>query len=355
MSTPDAAARGLLGDSAPPAGAPLDALIEALTAAVPDDLWRAKACERFEADLAAIRRAAERQRGLYAEIDAAIGRLREITSPGTLLAAIAHELCHSSPLSRIVVSSVVHGVMTAETVVDRDDPQAGERALRALRENPVRLAHPLVEADVLRRAQAALVTGARANSRVHQPLAQIMDWDSYVATVIATRGRVAAMIHADCGGDEPVREEHRVLLDVFARGASQAYERASLRRKLRLERQEIRRMLRWLDSRSSELADTAIALDPRTSTAPLLGGDDSSPASAPLGAQALDGLLTRREQEVLRLLSEGLSNRAIADELVLSTGTVKFHVNRILSKLRVANRAEAVARYYSLMSLKPPA
>ncbi|MDQ6730697.1 MAG: response regulator transcription factor, partial [Actinomycetota bacterium] len=67
-----------------------------------------------------------------------------------------------------------------------------------------------------------------------------------------------------------------------------------------------------------------------------------------------EGLLTRRELDVLRHLADGLSNQAIAEALVISPGTVKFHVNSILRKLRVANRAQAVARYLRLLGLRAP-
>jgi NarL family two-component system response regulator LiaR len=53
--------------------------------------------------------------------------------------------------------------------------------------------------------------------------------------------------------------------------------------------------------------------------------------------------LSDREQEVLALLAEGLSNADIADRLTISVAAVKYHVSSILSKLGAANRTEAAA------------
>jgi NarL family two-component system response regulator LiaR len=52
--------------------------------------------------------------------------------------------------------------------------------------------------------------------------------------------------------------------------------------------------------------------------------------------------LTPRELEVLSLIAEGLSNREIAQELVISEKTVKNHINNIFSKLHVNDRSQAI-------------
>lgn len=54
--------------------------------------------------------------------------------------------------------------------------------------------------------------------------------------------------------------------------------------------------------------------------------------------------LTPREHEVLYLLAQGLTNRAIAHQLGITEHTVKFHVNAILSKLNAQSRTEAVSQ-----------
>jgi two-component system nitrate/nitrite response regulator NarL len=76
----------------------------------------------------------------------------------------------------------------------------------------------------------------------------------------------------------------------------------------------------------TQLANQLVPHQPVHTTAPLKGR----------------GELTERERQVVQLLSEGLSNKLIADRLGISDHTAKFHVNGVMMKLGASTRTEAV-------------
>jgi DNA-binding CsgD family transcriptional regulator len=84
----------------------------------------------------------------------------------------------------------------------------------------------------------------------------------------------------------------------------------------------------------SEPEEADVVLDDADATRPLTG-----PRPAEAGA-----VLTAREHEVLRLMAEGLGNKAIAAALHISSHTAKYHVASVLAKLDVRSRTEAVTK-----------
>ena len=97
------------------------------------------------------------------------------------------------------------------------------------------------------------------------------------------------------------------------------------------------------------LLDQALAVQLLRRLSPQMeaAGSDESQRNEELRSKVLEAL-TDRELQILDLLSSGMSNQQIAQQLFLSLSTVKTHVHRIISKLEVSDRTQAAVRAIKL-------
>ncbi|MGH2867165.1 MAG: helix-turn-helix domain-containing protein [Solirubrobacteraceae bacterium] len=353
-----ARAEGLLGIRSPPGqrGDPgnLPAVVTRLTDRLGARSDEARA--EHEAALTRLRERYETRVERLARAHAAGAALREITAPAVMLERAPAALCAASNFERVILSLISGGVMVAHAAHFAGEAALADEVLDALRTEPIALEHPLIETEVLRRRRATLLLDASVHPRVDRRLARLMNWSAYAAAPLVIGSRVLGVVHADRGPGATLEILDRDVLWSFVTALGPAYESASLVRTLRDEREQMRDFVDWLGARSGELTDGPVRLatvlrERRPARAPAVA---LGPPAARDERSVFEGLLTRRELDVLELVADGLSNKAIAEALVISDGTVKFHVNSILRKLRVANRAQAVARYLRLLGLSGP-
>jgi LuxR family transcriptional regulator, regulator of acetate metabolism len=272
----------------------------------------------------------------------AIGRLADAGPVSEIVERVPGEAATALDLDRVLLSRLDDGCLVAEALHCAGDDRAAEQTLAALRATPAQIGYPLVEAELLRRRRTAIV-GPDDEAATHQAYWEQMRWHEYLAAPVIMDGRVVGFLHGDrTARGAPLRTVDRDALARFAEGFSEVYERAVLRRRLRIERQELRRIASWADARTAELSDGAIDLARDRQQ-----GDEDADRPPP-AQSALRDLLTAREIDVLEHLVKGETNAEIARTLVVSEGTVKFHVKNILRKMNASNRAEATSRYMQL-------
>jgi LuxR family transcriptional regulator, regulator of acetate metabolism len=206
----------------------------------------------------------------------------------------------------------LHGrALKAESVAPGTREQRAAEVAR-LREQPLRLHPGMCETEVLRRRAAMLGGGGR-----------------FAAASIVWHEQAVGLIRVDRGA-APVTELDRDMLAVFAEGLGHALERCVLAARLRAQSERVLAL-----ARAAEASAGGYELALRSPAAP-----------RPVSAHGLDGVLTRRELEVVSMLAEGETNARIAQRLVVTEDTVKSHVKHILRKLGVRNRSQAVSRYF---------
>jgi LuxR family transcriptional regulator, regulator of acetate metabolism len=303
-----------------------------MTAAVPDpataaygqalthELAGLLALERELAELAYVRRADALER--VADTARQLGEL----PPGEELPArAAAELGRGSEFARVLISEVDGDRLTIVAAWERDGD--GDELLARLRAEPVELSYPLLEREVVRDRRARLVDAGNAPGA--HAWAVPLGWRSYAVAPLVADPETIGLVHAD-DGDRQLDELDREVIARFAVGLSGVLERAVLRHTLELHRAELSAAAQWMTGAVRRLDE--------------LAGGSTSETLVATESRALESL-TAREAQVLRLLARGLTNREIAQQLVVREGTIKYHVKNILRKLGAAGRADAVSRY----------
>ncbi len=281
-------------------------------------------------------------------VQAGLDRLRAIHDMPTLLERTPQVMCEACGLERGVLSQVDGSQWTIESAYfDGDDEWAAEFVRLGRDELSARLDHLTLETEMVRRRAPALIHDAQSHPLAHLPLVEHADVRSYVSAPVMPEGRVIGFLHGDhYYSGHPVDTLDRDTIHAFARGFGHIIERAALLNRLQTQRQEVHRLLSSAEAVMSDLSGGEIQFHERSMSSGEVARAAAGMFTPP--ESRLEMLLTRRQTEILGLMAGGATNIEIANRLVIAPGTVKTHVKHILRKLRAANRAEAVSKYFRL-------
>ncbi len=291
------------------------------------------------------------QTGADGQLLAVLMHWAEVGPASELLQRAPADVAAALPADRVVLSSVRDGALHA--IGAWTAAGDGDRLVERLAGSPASLEYPSAEGDALRRRVPQLQVRRPRDVPARHAWSAELGWDRYVVAPVIVQGRLSGLLHADrSAGSAPVDEQTRDALGSAAIVLALVFERAVLRQRLRQQQREMQRVARWVGDRSASLSEGVGSLDDGVEARPDAG--EMTPQAGAPASSALRDLLTRRELEVLELMARGASNGEIARELVVSEGTVKFHVKNVLRKMHASNRAQATSRYLRLVMRERP-
>jgi DNA-binding CsgD family transcriptional regulator len=220
-------------------------------------------------------------------------------------------------ISRIGIGFIEGQKWSLRKAFIADDQRLADRVTELSQREPQGLSAPKFEAEVIDRRHGLLVHDIEPYlERTDRRVVRAIDLTSLVVLPLIVDERVIGFLHADLTSI-PARQLHpraRVLAE-FAETYGLVLENV-------FHKEAITQFQR------------------RLTMGPLTAFGARSPKQGRILEQ-----LSRREAEVLELISRGYTNERIANELSIATGTVKSHVKHILRKLDAENRASAIALY----------
>jgi DNA-binding CsgD family transcriptional regulator len=284
---------------------------------------------------------------VLARIRESMEQLHECETPEELIEAAPQELCRACGFSRAMISRIRGSkwVPVVYEAVAGMDPEA-DVFKEWVEQIEIPLDHMLIETEMVRRRMPMLVEDPVNDPRTFTEMMTRGRTVAYVAAPIIPDGRAIGFLHADNIGREPVTAEDRDSIWAFAEQFGLVYHRAVLLERLASQRAQLHEAFGAAARVIEDLRDSELELSRSAHRIP--EGPSAGTLFRPTDSR-IDRLLTRREREVLELITSGATNVRIAEQLVISEGTVKSHVKHILRKLRVGNRAEAVSRYLQML------
>jgi len=271
-------------------------------------------------------------------------RLSPSAGVKVLLERAATAMCDLPGLERFMVFQREGGVLLAAATVFADHDEWAQDCQTFSASTRYDLAPKRPEALIIRRRSPAIITDALHDPDAFQPIVQKMQAANYVGAPVIAYGDVVATIHGDAYfAGRPVDEVDRDVIASFAASLGPIVERAILIEQLQFQQRV-----------AEQLAQSASGvLGGLGGQVPVLGLDEPAPTAPWQSRSEVVSDLTRREYEVLQLMTKGATNREIATTIFLSEETVKSHVKRILQKFGVANRGQAVATYLESLERRP--
>jgi DNA-binding CsgD family transcriptional regulator/GAF domain-containing protein len=275
------------------------------------------------------------------ECAAGLARLRAVQTTAELIDRVCEEVVRCCGFERVMVSRVEDGMWkpwkahftTAEPFQDWFDTWL---------DAAIPLNELTLETQLLEQRRPVVIHDATSDPRVHRMVHHGQSI-SYVVAPIMPAATVVGFLHADYyPHDRRADELDRDVLWMFAEGFGQIYERTLLLERLRTQRDQVREAMAVVDGIMAELCNSEIELSRHPGSGSVVVRTLGS-ALTPVEADLEE--LTAREREVLELMVAGATNSTIADQLVITEGTVKSHVKHVLRKLGVVNRSQAIARY----------
>lgn len=270
-----------------------------------------------------------------AQLGDAVAQLRELGRVEAAMAAAPAALADAGHITRVLVSRIEGSLWVPQHWHPRAPEREADREMTSrLTSLRLPLNSSLVETQVVRRKSSQLVSNAQTDSRANHLFISTTRSRSYVVAPVVVGEDTIALLHADHGDTgRPVSEIDHAVVRHFADLLGIALESIALDGRVVAERDQLRSALARAEAVLSPISPSELSI---VASVPI-------PQRRPLGSAAHPWGLSDREADVLTLMTDGLTNREIAERLFVSESTIKSHIKHIFRKQGVTTRSESIA------------